>query len=556
MKAEQSTTHRRAIPIWVLLVALLLLALGLRLTGIWRTEPINWHSDEYAIAQSAVVLANNGSIGLKPIYNWPSCSVIHPLGHALYALKGWFGPYSYDSILIIQRIISIIASTATVFIIFLVIKKLFSVRAALFAATLVAVAMLPTEQGHYGTITSIVSLIIALVMLLSYNLFDVDRNGHSRLKAGRCCLLGLLCGWGIAAKWTILLAAIPISGAFFLSFFFQRKTVGLNEFVKINAKRVGIIIGITAVAFLAGIPDIQFAPDKVIEGFNYEMRHHQLGHYGAFTTEEGSWYGRIARTAMMLQRSGNIYTLIAGIVATVFFLFKPTRPKVFLLWTMYAWLAVVFRNFVAAARHHLIPFIVMLMIIAAALDAGTKNRISWLRTACWAAFVFLVIGGILYTCITISPLWRPDSIFEFTKWIKANIPTDNGLIWAPICKPDMSLARMYPRRPALGKNLYIIAYNSAMLRFKKHPPSRKIVPSEWFPAQPPTKETFMLYAEMNAGGGPNLTLVKRFYRKPSFLGLDCRLFLQSPGQKRVIANRGVTLFRFNRPKQADTTGNE
>jgi 4-amino-4-deoxy-L-arabinose transferase-like glycosyltransferase len=556
MKAEQSTTHRRATPVWVLLVAILLLALLLRLTGIWRTEPIDWHSDEYAIAQSVVVLANNGSIGLKPLYNWPSCSVIHPLGHALYALKGWFGPYSYDSILIIQRIISTIASTATVFIIFLVMKKLFSLRAALFAAMLVAVAMLPTEQGHYGTIISIVSLIIALVMLLSYNLFDVDRKNHSQLKAGRCCLLGLLCGWGIAARWDILLAAIPISAAFFLSFWSQRKTVGLSEFARINAKRVGIIIGITAVAFLAGIPDIQFAPDKVVAGFNYEMRHHQLGHYGGFTTEEGRWYRRIARTAVMLGTSGNIYTLIAGIAATIFCLLKPTRPRVLLLWTMYAWLAVVFRNFVATMHHHLIPFIVMLMIIAGALDAGTKNRIGWLRTTCWAIFVFLVIGGTLYTCITISPLWRPDSIFECAKWIKANISTDNGLIWAPICKPDMSLARIYPREPAPGKDLYIIAINSAMLRFKKHPPSRKIVPSEWFPAQPPTMETLMLYAEMNAGGGPNLTLVKRFWREPSFLGLDCRLFLQSPGQKRIMADRGVTLFRFNKPNQVGTTGNE
>ena len=353
-------------------------------------------------------------------------------------------------------------------------------------------------------------------------------------------MLGLLCGWGIAAKWTILLAAIPISGAFILSFWFQRKTVGLNEFAKINAKRVGIIIGMTAVAFLAGIPDIQFAPDKVIGGFDYEMRHHQLGHYGAFTADDGKLHRRIARTAKLLERSGNIYTLIAGIAATVFFLLKPTRPRVLLLWTMYAWLAVVFRNFVAGTRHHLIPFIIMLMMIAVALDTGTKNRIGRLKTACWAVFVFLVIGGILYTCITISPLWRPDSIFEFTKWVKANIPTDNGLIWAPICKPDMSLARIYPRRPAPGKDLYIIAYNSVMRRFKKHPLSREIVPSEWFPAQPPTKETLMLYAEMNAGGGPNLTLVKRFYREPSFLGLDCRLFLQSLEQKPIMANRPVT----------------
>ncbi|MHC4499620.1 MAG: hypothetical protein ACYS21_10965, partial [Planctomycetota bacterium] len=271
--------------------------------------------------------------------------------------------------------------------IFLLIRKLFSVRAGLFAAALAAVAMLPVEQGHYGTITSIVLLIVVSVMLLSYDLFDVAQNQNAQLKAGRCCLLGLLCGWGIAAKWTILLSAIPISGAFFLSLWAHRKASQLGEFTKINSKRVGIIIAMTTVAFLAGCPDIQFAPDKVIAGFNYEMRHHRTGHYGGVAIEQRTPSFRLWRTFRILERCGNIYTLIAGIAATVLCLIRPTKTRVFLLWTMFAWLAVVFRNFVSGARHHFVPFIVMLMLIAVALDAGTKSRLRRLRAPCWAAFV-------------------------------------------------------------------------------------------------------------------------------------------------------------------------
>jgi hypothetical protein len=555
MRVEQETARQSPTLIWVWLAGILLLSLLMRLAGIWRTEPINWHADEYAIAQSVVLLANEGSIGLKPLYNWPSCSVIHPLGHGLYALKGWLGPYSYENVLIAQRVVSIAASAAAVFVVFLLIKKLFSIRAGLFAATFMAVAMLPVEQGHYGTITSIVSLIVVSVMLLSYDLFDISENQRAGLKAGKCCLVGLLCGWGIAAKWTILLSAIPISGAFFLSLWASRKADRLNEFMKINSKRVGIIIGMIVVAFLAGCPDIQFAPHKVMEGFNYEMRHHKTGHYGAFTIDETTWHHRIVRTARMLEESGNIYFLIAGIAAAAFCLAKPTRPRVFLLWTILIWLMVVYRNFVTNRRHHLIPFIVMLMLIAVALDAGTRSRVRRLRVPCWAGFVFLALGGILYTCITISPLWRPDPVLECSRWMKANISRDNGLTsMYPAPRLDKCLANIYPVKAPPGKEQYILVQHSLMRRFRKHPPSRKIVPSEWFPKkEPPPMYIIMLYAEMNAGGGSNVPLVKEFYPKPSFLGLDSRLFFQTPGEVRIMASRGVSLFKLRRTEGTNTT---
>jgi hypothetical protein len=107
------------------------------------------------------------------------------------------------------------------------------------------------------------------------------------------------------------------------------------------------------------------------------------------------------------------------------------------------------------------------------------------------------------------------------------------------------LFKLYPRKAEPGKEQYIIAANRRMNTFKKHPPTRKIVPSEWFPNEPPTMAELMLYAEMNNGGGPNLTLVKEFRTKPSFLGLDFRLFGLDPNQDTTSANQAVTLFRVN-----------
>ena len=343
-----------------------------------------------------------------------------------------------------------------------------------------------------------------------------------------------------------MLAAIPISGSFFMSLWYQRKAGKWKEFIGTNSKRLGIILGMLVIGFLAGCPDIQFAPAKVIEGFNYEMLHHKTGHYGSVLVEEGAWHYRIMRTVRLLGGCGSIYMLIAGIGAIIFCLIRPSRAEVLLLWIIFFWLVVVCRNFVAGSRHHLIPFIVMLMIISAALGEGLKSRIGKVRIGCGIAFAFLVVSGTLYTCITISPLWRPDSTLECASWIRANIPSDNVLTWAPLSAVDRELAKEYPRQGPDSKDRYIIASHVMMRRFAKHPLSRRVIASEWFPSKPPSTMILALYAEMNADGGPNLTLVKEFYREPSFLGMDSRLFLQSAKGTHIMANRAVTLYRFNK----------
>jgi len=544
VSSKPNSTRTGLFPVWAYLLIILLLALFLRLAGTWRTEFIDYHPDEWVIARPAMSLANNGRVWLKEHYKWPACSVIYPLGYSLYALKGLFGPYSYDGILIIQRVISAIASTAAVFIAFLLTKKMFSTKTALFAVTLLAVAALPVTQGHYGTVTSIVSLVIVSVMLLSYDLFDIGQSQNTKLKTGKCCLLGLICGWGIAAKWTILLAAIPISGALVLSIWFQKRIGKWTEFTKINAKRIGIISGIAVISFLAGIPDFQFLPEKVISGFTYEMKHNKIGHYGGFTSEDRALSRKMLFTGKLLSEGGSIYMLIAGIIAAVFCLCRPSRPRIFLLWTILPWLTILIRNVVTAGRHHLVPFIVMLLLIAAALEAGTGNRRRWLRAACWITFAFLTVSGTLYTCICISPFWKPNARVQCTKWIKANIPTGSGIAGAQGYTVPSALRSIYPHKAEPGKDQYIIALKGMMDLFKKHPPHRKIIPSEWFPSEPPTMIVLLLYAEMNAGGGPNLSLVKEFYTKPSFLGLDLSLFGQPINRETSLANRTVTLFRF------------
>jgi len=535
-------------------------ALFLRLAGTWRAEPIDYHADEWVIAQPVYSMVNEGQVGLKTHYKWPGCGVIYTLALVLYPLKAVFGPYSYNSILIIQRVVSALAGTGALFIAFLLMRKMFSVQASLIAAALLAVAKLPVLQGHYGTITSIVSLIVLVVILLSFDLFDVAPGKKPKLRKGRCILLGLICGWGIASKWTVVFAAIPISGAFLLSIYFNRKLNNWPGFIKTNLKRIAIIGSVTIVTFLAANPDFLFAPAKVISGLQYEVIHHQTGHYGSTLAEEKTAAARVYRTIKLLAEPGSVYLLVPALAAFVYCLIRPNRWRLLLIYTLVLWLAMLYRNKLAAERHYLVPFSILLLLFAVALaDLFNSNKKPLKLGAC-SALAVLIIIELLYTCAWISPFWKPDARVRCGRWILENVPRNCGVTWAPRtpnwAAPGMriipELFQTYPRQPRPGGDQYIIAARSRLKIFEKHPPSKPVVPEEWFPQQPPSMSELVLYAQMNAGGGPNIELLKKFHAKPSFLGIDLRVFAMDPDRDTTFANQSVTLFRLRKPADDKT----
>ncbi|MBA7482813.1 hypothetical protein ES707_18312 [subsurface metagenome] len=551
MTNKTNDNRKNPIPVWAILTAILALALLLRLVGIWRAEPIDYHPDEWVIAQPVLAIANEGQFGLKTHYKWPACSVIYTLGLSLYALKGLFGPYNYETILIIQRVISALAGTGAVAAAFILMRKLFNPMAGLFAAALISVSKQPVLQGHHGTITSIVSLIILVVMLLSFDLFDVSGSGKGRLRVGRCILLGLICGLGIAAKWTIVFAAIPISGAFLLSIWFRRRFGNWSEFIKVNLKRIGIIAGMSVAGFLAGIPDFLIAPDKIVAGLQYEILHHETGHYGAVMSEEKGSIARVGRTIKLMSNAGSIYLFIPAAAALVYCFARADRWRMLLIYTLLVWLAMLYRNKLAAERHHLVPFIIMVLILAVALAELIQSKKKWLRPAGCTVFILLLAVETLYTCVWISPFWKPDARVQCGRWIMENVPPGSGVTWAPRTSnwtapgtrivPE--LFKKFPRKAKAGADQYIIASNSKMEIFSKHPPTRPVVASEWFPQQPPSMQELLLYFEMNTGKGTFLSQVREFENRAGFLGFDLSWFGFDPNTETTFANRAVTLFK-------------
>ena len=114
--------------------------------------------------------------------------------------------------------------------------------------------------------------------------------------------------------------------------------------------------------------------------------------------------------------------------------------------------------------------------------------------------------------------------------------------------PYPELMDMYRRKGEPGKATYIAGSVRSLNIFKKHPPTRPINAEEWFPDKPPSRDVLLFYDAMNTGKWKNLTLVKEFRGKPSFLGMDLRLFFEAPEKDTTFANQAVRLFKYAKQK--------
>lgn len=538
---------------YLLLAMILLAALSLRLAGIWRAEPIDYHPDEWVIAEPVLKITNGTEFFFKTHYKWPACGAIYAVGYSLLALKPIFGEYSYNEILILLRAISAVTGTFLVLAVYLLVKKLFSARAALFSASLIAAAKLGVSLDHEGAVRSITALTVVLAVLLSYDLFETWQN---KKRIGKCILLGFIWGFGVSIRWDILLAAIPIAVSVMISWYYSIKAGKFVQTVKINILQFAVIIVTAAGGFLIGIPDFAKSPKQVIMGFTYEMQHSKTGHYGSITRGEGAFAAKVSRTVKTFSDAGGIYWIVPLFAGVLFSFIKINRSKVYILIVMLLWLIILIRNIMAPERHHYVPVLMAVILTAVMLSEISDSPKFILKTISWFVFIIMAASGLIYSLIVISPCWKPDARLLCSRWIKENVPAGSGVTWAPrthkwmapgvVIEPD--LFAKFPQRPIAGREQYIIAAKSVMDIFKKHPPGEKINPDDWFPSQPPSLEELVLYYEMNQGGGRNIQKVKEFFQKPSFLGMDLSLFAQDPNQDTTCANWAVTLFKIAEKK--------
>lgn len=200
-------------PRWELfcLGALLALGLGLRIYGLDWGYPADLHCDEVSTLGNAASLARHLAAGGLPVAergnygNLPYyllLLVATPLGALLRALGWGLDPSALH--LLTGRALSALADTVTLWLVYLIGRRLWGGVAGLLAAALYAVTLLSVREAHFATVDS--WGVCTSVLLIWLSLRAVERPGW---RAYLWCGVGL--GLALSVRISaLLLAPVPL----------------------------------------------------------------------------------------------------------------------------------------------------------------------------------------------------------------------------------------------------------------------------------------------------------------------------------------------------------
>src|SRR5579883_33480 len=213
--APEATEARTKHP-WGWLAALLLLAAGLRFTGLsWGLPDVDTRPDEITMIRIALQC---GTGDLNPhVFFYPSL-----LGYVLFGcylvlaaywkLTGFIASpgdiltrFAEDpsAFFLTARLIAALAGTATVGVVYELGRRVYGTRVGLAAAFLLAVAFLPVRESHFGCVDPPMVFLATLSMLPAWKVFERGRRRDY-------VLAGVLVGLAASMKYYGAAAAVAI----------------------------------------------------------------------------------------------------------------------------------------------------------------------------------------------------------------------------------------------------------------------------------------------------------------------------------------------------------
>jgi len=438
-----------------LLVVLVLLAAALlRFSGLDFGFPFLFHPDEPTAVKRAVLFFRDG---MNPRWFAMPSGYLYFLhfNYRIYgALKGIGRFESSETVLyLIGRFWSAGFGLATVLVVFLTGKTLFSARSGLLAAALLAALPLHVLHSHYATVDVPVTFAITLAFFFSARVLERGR-GSDYLFAG------LFAGLSASLKYNGALALFPLLAAFFIR---ARGWGGEGgePFDRREWRSLSWAAAVLILVFFAVSPFILSAPGQFFKDLSTQS--HYLISYGHgpifIATSPGPLYQLF--NVLYYAGGGPFWILaVAGVVAAVV---RRRKGDILLLSFLVPYYILISIPTVKFAR-----FVIPLLSFLALL-AGRLLEIPLSRPKLKKAFGAIFAAGTLWTFLIgagyTRMLTRPDARLAARDWIEANLPqgarlgmikTETGLIFLddppwPAPHPFLAIEK-YPRLlPAFEK---------------------------------------------------------------------------------------------------------
>ncbi len=432
---------------WLILVAILALALGLRIWGIGFGLPYPYHADEPTYVSAALNLGA-GIIGRQP--NPTGFSNILFGEYAGYFLAGRLGglfsstaafeqAYRADPsiFLLLGRLTSALLGVATVLVVYWLGKRMNRRVVGWLAALFLAVAFLHVRDSHYGVPDVATTFFVGLTVLFCV----LASQKHSSKYLGAAAAAA---GFAVATKWSVWPVGISLLIAFVYHFWWRARSKTVS--------RSGQVLSMLAImlcfagGFALGGFQLFLKPGTYIEYALREARAGEAGGFGLWQIDTVPGWEFYLKTLLYGLDLVMLTLGVLGLVRrTVIAVSRREVPGILLISFPLVYFLVMgsTQHYFARYALPLIPFVALYAAEA------TSAAFDWLavrrRSLAWATAAILTIAAVALPLLRSIQhdvlLARSDTRTLAKEWIETNIPAGARIAadW-PIHTPPLSTA--------------------------------------------------------------------------------------------------------------------
>lgn len=415
-------TRMRVLVPATLLLGILFVSFGLRVWGSGFGLPAytRYHPDEHALVDRAAKILWTGDWNLGRFNYPPLYAYLQAGSYASYFLWGasqglWnqIMPFTLPQYYQVGRLLTGLAGTLTVMVVYLIGRQMESKRTGLLAAALLGGCYLHAVHSHYATFDVMVGLWVALVLLFSELI-------RTETKARWYLLAGLAAGFAGATKYNGALALVMPLVA-------HGMAMPWGKWGWLN-RRLVLMLGSFLLGFFGGNPFALANLPDFLNGLALVLHHYGTQQPGFEGTSNWRWYLRTFLT------SPDALWVLAGTTGLVGLIWKQWRKGVLLAAFPVLYFLVVSR-FTVRFERNMVPLLPFLAVAGAwLLDTAADWLAKRLRRGSGWSHGLAALGVVLLLAAPVVASVGFDVAISGTdhrelagQWVENNVEWDSKI---------------------------------------------------------------------------------------------------------------------------------
>lgn len=317
------------------------------------------------------------------------------------------------NIYIYSRVLSAILGAASVYLIFLLARRIYDTKAGIFSALFLSVSMGFVAVNHYTKYPSLLNFLIILTLL--FCIIALDKKVVNKAKK-YFYLAVFLSGLAVSVKFNAALLLMPI----FLTYVF----VFGNSLSVMVSSGILFMLGflILTPSFLMGFKDYFFSTKLLLSGFSLSSKGLR-----ALSTVIVGYINYLFELITIVGVPLFILTWV-GLVFRAVSLKKLTKKEIIILYFVIAyWLIVIPTSQDIYPQSKYIIAIVPLLVIFAGKAMSDVFQLKLRGSLKWFLFLVIFLFSLAYTLYADLIFLKGDTRYASTEWIKKNIPSGSKI---------------------------------------------------------------------------------------------------------------------------------